>query len=215
MSAWRVKKRRAERAITSIKNGAHQTVYSADAILDSFRTFYSDLYRSKKPQIGATESFLKDQALLKPLSEDHKAMMEAPITADELARAISHMKANKAPGPDGYPAEFYKAFAPTLIPAMLKIFNSIMETGTLPPSWKDSLLIPILKPDKEVTSCASYRPIALLNVDAKLFTSILSTRLQQIISCYVKHDQTGFIPVRSMADNIRQTLDLIHHAKSN
>lgn len=141
--------------------------------------------------------------------------MDDPITEDELSRAISQMKTNKAPGPDGYPTEFYKTFASTLTPIMIKKFNSIMTTGTLPPSWRDSLLVPILKPGKDATSCASYRPIALFNVDVKLFTLILSTRLQRIISRYIKKDQTGFIPARSMSDNIHQTLNLIHHSKLN
>lgn len=90
-----------------------------------------------------------------------------------------------------------------------------MSTGEIPPSWKNSLLIPILKPGKDATSCSSYRPIALINVDAKIFTAILAHRLQKIIACYVKQDQTGFIPTRCMSDNIRRTLNVIHHCRSH
>lgn len=98
---------------------------------------------------------------------------------------------------------------------MTKTFNAVMATSSLLLSWKDSILIPILKPGKDATPCSSYRPIALLNVDMKIFTSILSTRLQQIIMQYIKQDQTGFIPSRSMSDNICRTLNLIHHSKQH
>lgn len=77
-----------------------------------------------------------------------------------------------------------------------------------------SFLVPILKPGKDGMFCASYRPITLLNVDARLFTSILSMRLQKIVTKYIKQDQMGFIPGRLMADNIRQALNIIQYGKT-
>lgn len=215
MLAWRVKKKRSERAIHSIRDTSNTLVYSEKGILEAFQHFYSGLYQSSTPQVNKIESFLKNKALLTPLSEEHKEMMDNPITEEEVIRAITRMKKNKAPGPDGYPVEFYQLFQATLSPVMTKTFNSIMTTGEIPPSWRSSMLIPILKPGKEATACSSYRPIALINVDAKIFTTILSNRLQKIISCYVKQDQTGFIPARSMSDNIRRTLNVIHHCRAH
>lgn len=136
------------------------------------------------------------------------------IMDDPITEEVAHMKKNKAPGPDDYPVEFYKSILPALSPAMIKTFNSIMTSGVISPSWKDSLLVLILKPGKDATSCSSYRLIALINVDTKLFTSIQLTRLQKIISCYIKQDQTGFIPSRSMLDNICRTLNVIIHCRS-
>lgn len=94
---------------------------------------------------------------------------------------------------------------------MKKAFNHILREGTLPPSWQEATLIPILKPEKDHLTCSSYRPIALINVDAKIFTAILTHRLQLIIEQYVHSDQIGFIPHRYMADNIRRVLDVIWH----
>lgn len=76
------------------------------------------------------------------------------------------MKSCKATGPGGFPVEFFKAFLELLL-TMETTFNSILETGEMPPSWRQATLIPIPKPNKDKTLCSSYRPIALWsNVDA-------------------------------------------------
>lgn len=59
----------------------------------------------------------------------------------------------------------------------------------------------ILKEGKEVTLCSSYRPIALLNADTKLFAKILATGLNELMSNLIHADQTGLIPGREGKDN--------------
>ncbi len=36
--------------------------------------------------------------------------LDSPLTSDELQEALNSMPNKKAPGPDGFPAEFYKEF---------------------------------------------------------------------------------------------------------
>lgn len=112
-------------------------------------------------------------------------MMDADIRDEEIKDAIKSMKIKKSPGPDGLPVEFYRRFAKVLIPVMKKAFSHIFQEETLPPSWQEAMLMPILKPGKDHLTCSSYRPIALLNVDTKIFTAVLAHRLQLIIEHYV------------------------------
>lgn len=60
-----------------------------------------------------------------------------------------------------------------------------------------------------------YKPIALLNVDVKfkcnvkLLSSILADRPNKIMPDIVDLDQTGFIKIRPLSENVRRTLNII------
>lgn len=79
----------------------------------------------------------------------------------------------------------------------------------LPPSWKDAVITVIPK-KKESLTCADFRPISILNVDYKIYTSILARRYKQFIGDLIDEDQAGFIRDRQTKDNIRRTLHFVH-----
>ena len=39
------------------------------------------------------------------------------------------MQSNKAPGPDGFPIEFFKTFIGKLAPLLLSVFNESLDSG--------------------------------------------------------------------------------------
>ena len=71
----------------------------------------------------------------------------------------------------------------------------------------------IHKEGKDLTLCEGYRPISLSCNNQKLPTYILAKRMQKIIAKLINPDQTGFIPGRQGANNIRRTLNIITCAK--
>ena len=44
------------------------------------------------------------------VSEEENEVLVAPFSEEEVKLAVLDMKQNKAPGPDGFPAEFYQFF---------------------------------------------------------------------------------------------------------
>jgi hypothetical protein len=139
------------------------------------------------------DNFL-DRYQVPKLNQDQINDLNSPISPQEIEAIINSFPTKKSPGPDGFSAEFYQTFKEDLIPILFKLFHKRETAGTLPNSVYEATINLIPKPHKDPTKKENFRPISLINIDAKIFNKILANRIQENIERIIHHDRVGFIP---------------------
>ena len=82
--------------------------------------------------------------------------------------------------------------------------------GKLSHSFYESSITLIPKSDRDPTKKKNYRPISLMNTDAKILNKILAHRIQQHVRRIIHHDQVGLIPWLQGWFNICKSINVIH-----
>ena len=113
------------------------------------------------------DTFLEKYNLPK-LDEEEAENLNRPISAKEIEAVIKKLPSHKSPGPDGFKGKFYEAFKEELTPILHRLFKNIQNYGKLQNSFHESSIILIPKPDKDTTKKENFRPISLMNIDAKI-----------------------------------------------
>ena len=80
------------------------------------------------------------------LNQEEIEDLKKPITSKEIQTVIRNLPANKSPGPDGFTVEFYQKFREELMSIIPKLFQRIIEEGTLPNSFYNATITLISKP---------------------------------------------------------------------
>ena len=192
-------------------SGVHN--YDNRVINDTFKAFYKQLYASQFNPLSKQDMIdFFTKVDLPKITDGQRRNLCKPITLSEIRNCIQLLPNNKAPGPDGFNAEFYKKFNTIIGNPLFEMLQSSFVAGALPPSLMEANISLVLKKGKPSEECSSYRPISVLNLDLKLLAKILATRLENVLPTVIANDQTGFIRGRYSSHNVRRLLNIIQHS---
>ena len=153
----------------------------------------------------------QDTCTLPRLTQEEVETLNRPITRAEVEVAVSSLPTKKKSRSRWVHAEFYQMYKEELVPFLLKLYQIIQKKGILPNSFYEPNIILISKPGRDSTGKESFRPISVMNIDAKIFNKILANQMQQYIKNIFHHNQVGFIPEMQGWFNTHKSLNVIHH----
>ena len=130
--------------------------------------------------------------------------MVSELTVSELSTALKNLKAKKAPGKDGITNEMIRNLGTTAKAKLLEIFNQSWSTGKFPDKWREAIIIPIQKKQKDKTKKSSYRPISLLSCLGKVMERIVNARLLKHLEAnnMLSSSQSAYRKNRSTEDQL-------------
>ena len=182
---------------------------NGNVVLDQIETYFKNLYTSDYSHTNEEwDSFTLDLKIPK-LSDEDRDSLEGPLTYDECKKVLETFQADKAPGEDGFTAEFYEYFFELLGKDLIASFNEAQVKGELSISQRRGVITLIPKEDGSLLDLSNWRPITLLNVDYKIAAKAIAKRLELVLPDLVHPDQTGFVKGRYIGENIRLIADVM------
>ena len=110
-----------------------------------------------------------------PLGDVEQEMDISPPRWREVVEVVRRAKALSAPGPNGVPYRVYKS-APGILKILWRHMRVVWEKQSIPRAWRRAGGVFIPK-EKESSDLSQFRMISLLNVEGKIFFSVVAQRL--------------------------------------
>ena len=115
-----------------------------------------------------------------------------PITTDMVKKAISQMKAGKAPGPSGIVVEMIRAAGDMGASMIRDLAAAIILNGKVPSDWEQSFIVCLYKGKGDALERGNYHGLKLTEQVIKVLDRIVDSLIRQLVS--IDYSQFGFIP---------------------
>ncbi|GJT06737.1 hypothetical protein Tco_0841199 [Tanacetum coccineum] len=158
---------------------------------------------------------LDDQGLFTRVLANHKAeFMVREVSDNEIKDALFSMGDDKAPGPDGFTAAFFKKSWDIMGGEITNAVRDFFSNGKLLKELNHTIifLIPKVSTPAKITD---YHLISCYNVLFKCIIKIIANRIKEDLRDLVSINQSAFVSGRRISDNILLTPEFMrtYHCK--
>jgi exonuclease III/ribonuclease HI/predicted transposase YbfD/YdcC len=200
------------------KDGNGNKITDKNIIHEKVLSFWGDMFTSKVSEQDMQNTSWSNLSEINDNREIIKLsskILSEKITVSEIKEVLKRSGKKKSPGPDGIPLEAIKEAPNVILERLCKIYTYCIENGIIPNNWRYSTLTLIHKNGNR-SDLGNYRPIALLNSQYKIFTSIINTRLKKFLETHniLSQAQSGFREKRSTFDKTCMLVETIKYLKS-
>ena len=149
--------------------------------LEPKENFYWDLYASNEEEEVADPLLFQTPRIPK-LTLDIKSACEGKLRNKECFDCLQPFENGKSPGEDGLTAEFYKTFRNSVGHSLVESLSYSYDHGELLNSQKQAIMNLIEKKRKDKRHIDNWRPISLINVDAKIGSKVTANEISKDVT---------------------------------
>jgi len=177
-------------------------------ILSEQKRFYQNLYKTKDSveASNSIEAFLNSLNIPK-LSEEQRQLCEGRISTEECRTIIETFQNNKSLRNDGLPIEFYKSCWDLISKPFIDCVNESFDKEEMSNSQRQAVITLLEKKDR--TLIENWRPISLVNADAKIISKVIANRIKDVLPSIIHHNQTGYVKERYIGETVRSIFDIM------
>ena len=156
---------------------------------------------------GCPHALLSD-LLPKTLTDEAQLELVRPIIPEEVRATIFAIGGEKAPGPDGFTAHFFKVAWNIIEKEVVEAVLFFFRNGELSSAF-NSTIVALIPKCKNPNNMKNFRPISCCTVIYKCITKIMANRIKKFLPCIIEKNQSAFIGGRSITDNILMAEELV------
>eukprot|EP00253_Pinus_taeda_P003654 PITA_03654 len=145
----------------------------------------------------------------KLVSREDNVNLNKPVTEEEISEFINDMQNGKAPGPDGFNVDFFKACWNIVKQDILNVVEDSRSSRTILKALNTSFISLIPKQDAALTA-DKFRPIALCNVVYKIISKVLASRLKPLLPSLISGEKFGYVEGKQILNNIILVHEVVH-----
>ncbi|KAK2658719.1 hypothetical protein Ddye_005252 [Dipteronia dyeriana] len=144
----------------------------------------------------------------KQISNDQADYMSREVTNDEIHKACFSLHPNKAPGPDGFNAHFFKKTWHIVGDDVINVIQEFFHSGLLLKELNATILALVPKVPNP-SKMTDFRPITCCNTLYKIIAKIIANRIKPCLPDIISPSQSAFVAGRRIGDSILLVQELM------
>ena len=172
-----------------------QEITDPNIILNEIN-FYKSLFRKGDEKCPSQIDDFIDKVQLPKSNITEINDCDNELSEKELCISLMSTKNNKSPGNDGLTKEIFVTFWEDTKDAFLNSCRTTKLKKELSTSQKQAVIKLIEKKDKGKRFIKNWRPVSLLNVDYKIISKALASKLKKALPNLISPQQTAYVENR-------------------
>jgi hypothetical protein len=140
---------------------------------------------------------------------EEREELEKQFSEEKIKAAVFSCYPEGGPGPDGLSFLFYHKFWEVIIKDLMAMFKDLFD-GKLDLFRLNFAMLTLIPKVDKADEIKSFRPISLLNCSYKIFSNVLTIRLEKISQRLVSREQSAFIRGRYILESVVIAHEIVH-----